>query len=244
MPDLTAPQIAWASAGSPAPTKLVSRKEGRAPVALVAHDGQCATCGGTMESGMPVADVLNETFSQHGDYLKWGTHVCPACAWFFTDPKQHHRAFLGAGDLFLWPVLGEASVTEDRPLWRNALRRLVDLPEDTPAVALLTTDPKPRLWPRVQAGTAARLRAYVHSPDDDLSATVELETVDLLSAIDLIEGALAAGFNRATVRRGLLSDIKTAGKDLAGAVRLEGKIAAIRRRSVFIPAVLLSLIHI
>lgn len=233
-------QLAWRIAGSPRATKLISRKDGRTPVKMVPHVGVCATCAGPMSEGMPVADVLNETFSQHADFLKYGTHVCPACAWFYTDPKQHHRAFIAAGNLFLWPVLGEASATESRPLWRDALRRVVGMPADTPVVALLTTDPKPRLWPRVQHGTVGAMRVYVHSLDDDLSAVVEVAARDLVSMVDAVSAALSAGFSKATARRGLLTDHKAAGKDMERAFALEAALAPMRGHPAFIPAVLVA----
>lgn len=236
----TAQQVAWDCAGQPVPTRLVSRKDGRAPVKLVQHAGVCATCAGEMSEGMPVSEVLNETFSQHADYIKWGTHVCPACAWFYTDPKSHHRAFIAAGNVFLWPVLGEASATEDRPLWRDALRMISSLPPNTPAVALLTTDPKPRLWPRVQLGTVSALRMYVHSADDDFSSTVDVSVGELVRVSGIVERALSAGFSKSTIRRGLMTDHKQAGKNISASLDLERELSCVRNSPIFIPSVLIA----
>lgn len=238
-----APALAWRAAGSPAPTWPIE------PVPLAA----CACCGAAAGASVPVARFVSETYSQPADFLPFGERVCPACAWWHSETKQRHRAWLAAGERLWWPILAvETAAAEpdahlgigaQRPTWRELLRHLAALPPATPLAGLLTADPKPRLWPRVRAGTVGRATLYVHSTGDrspvgDLSASLALDLAAVVALLDLIEPLLAAGWPKRAIGRGLLADFGRASRDPPAALAAERRLAPLRGRPEFAVALL------
>src|SRR5581483_8085406 len=139
----TAPALLWRAAGEP-PAKWP----------LESASGVCATCGDSLGAGIPVEAIAGETFAMHADYLRYGTHVCPACGWLYSDAKQHHR---------------------------NVLEVAATQAPDTVLSGVLTTDPKPRCWPRARLASVGRFGLYVHAPDWDTSQYVGAPLADVLT---------------------------------------------------------------
>jgi hypothetical protein len=230
---LPAPALAWHAAGSPAPTWPVE------PVPVAA----CACCGTPAMTSIPIARFVSETYSQPADFLPFGERVCPACAWWHSETKQRHRSWLTDGARLWWPILSAETaaaepdaalrVAGQRPAWRDLLRHVATLPAATPLAGLLTTDPKPRLWPRVRAGTVGRALLYVHSTGDkspvgDVSAGVACDLREVARLLGVIEPPLAAGWTKRALGRGLLTDHARATRNLAGTLALERVLAGER----------------
>lgn len=235
----TAPALAWCAAGSPAATWVAE------PIAIVA----CACCGMAATTSVPISAFVAETYSQPSDFLAFGDRVCPACAWWHSETKQRHRGWLVAGNQLWWPLISVETATEfadpARPSWRDLLRDVAALPPDTPVAGLLTADPKPRLWPRVRAGTVARGGLYVHSTGDkspvgDLSATLALDFAVVARLIDALVPLLAHGFTKRALWRGLVTDYARSTRDLAGTLRADRALAPERTRPEFAVAVLVA----
>ncbi|GIW06327.1 MAG: hypothetical protein KatS3mg060_1132 [Dehalococcoidia bacterium] len=228
---LTAPQLVWYAAGTPAP---------RWPLEPAA--GLCATCGAEVTAGVSHELINSETFSQQGDFFQYGSHVCAACAWFYSDAKQRHRSLIAAGSWLAWPLISHEAAAADpeRPSWLAALQHLAGLPPTTPTTGVLTTDPKPRLWPRMRLGTAATPAIYVHALDYDVSRVVRVDLVQLLAVITPITEALNRGFSKRTVWRGLLTDYRRCLAIGRAALDLERTLAPWRPRPEFVPALLIA----
>lgn len=201
MPE-TAPQLIWEAAGSPAPAgKTGSRYR------LESALGRCATCAAPIVEGVParprrgVAGIDNDTFTGHAEYLRFGTHVCSACAWLYGDPKRAHRGVLALGRTVWWPTI--AADLPDRPRWRRALGDVARAALDTPMTGVLTTDPKPRLWPRARLATAGQPGLYVHAPDYDRSTWMPLDLHGVAAALAAVDAARGLGAVKAAIWTGL-----------------------------------------
>src|SRR5581483_8294384 len=192
----TAPALLWRAAGEP-PAKWP----------LESASGVCATCGDSLGAGIPVEAIAGETFAMHADYLRYGTHVCPACGWLYSDAKQHHRNVLAVGERLWWPMLGAESATAARPTWAALLREVAATQApDTVLSGVLTTDPKPRCWPRARLASVGRFGLYVHAPDWDTSQYVGAPLADVLTVSALTAQAVAWGFSKRRCAHGLLAD--------------------------------------
>lgn len=220
IPARSASGLVWAAAGRPAP-------EGKtgATYRLEAAAGLCATCAAPIAEGVPVmprrgvAGIDNETFHGHAEYFRFGTHVCAACAWLYGDPKRTHRSVVAIGGSLWWPKLGPAA--EGRPRWRTVLADLAGCGHTAPGTlvaGVLTTDPKPRLWPRMTLSMAAAPELYVHSPDHDWSRPTAIDPDAVRAALFLVDEALASGASRRACWHGLLGSQKLV--DAAGLDRL------------------------
>jgi hypothetical protein len=231
----------WSASGKPIAQPTVRSEHSTAatwPVLDASFD--CATCGVPSARGIALKNVLNPTFSRHADFLKFGDHVCEACAWMYAEPKLRHRNVVAIGDVIAWPMIGVASATVDRPHWSVAWSAIVRAPSGTPLSGVLTTDPKPRLWPLARVSTVDRPGLYVHVPDYDVSAYVEFDRVEVASMLTTIGWALDRGFSKRAVYYGLTRDLKRCAVDMTSALVLDREIAAIRPQSGFLVALMIA----
>jgi len=220
----------WLASGMPEPQWPV--------VARVS--APCATCGVTTNTGVAIKTFATNTFSREADFLRFGDAVCVPCAWMYSDPKRRHRSVLAIDDAICWPALGADSAIDGRPTWRAALDALLAAPSGSAVTGVLTTDPKPRLWPLTRITTAARPGLYVHSPDHDLSGFVALDPTSLAGDLGLVADALARGYSKRAVMLGLPTH-KAFGTSPTEGLRLERQLAPRRRDQAFVVAVLASL---
>ena len=226
---MTAPRLVWRNAGEPTHKY---REE--------SYGGLCATCGTKTEVSISTDQINNPTFANHAEFFRYGTHACRACAWLYGDPKRTHRNVLAAGEELWWPMISIESATEERPSWLELLRRVAEMPPETLVAGVLTSDPKPRNWPRMRLATVADFGLYVHAPDYDTSVFRSVSLADLLVATEPILEALRRGFLKTRIYSGLLADYAKAKKDLEGTMRLEEELRAIRNEPEFVPALLVS----
>lgn len=225
----SAPELIWQAAGFPL---------AKWPLGPCA--GVCATCGVIVTEGVSHERINQESFSQQGDFFQYGSHCCPACAWLYSDARKTHRGVIAAGDWIAWPLISVETAAGDpgRPSWLDALRHLATLPPDTPVAGVMTSDPKPRFWPRARLGTTARPALYVHWPDHDLSNLVRFETRQALAVADLAIEALTLGFSKRAIIGGLYRDFARVLRAGQPALALEQQLAAWRSDPAFLPAAL------
>lgn len=202
--------------------------------------GICATCAAEINQGVPIGKIENPTFSQHADFLRYSKHVCSGCAWLYWAGKGKPGNFVAAGDSYQQLVISHESVVEDKEPWYTALQRIAQMPPETLACGVLTTDVKPRLWPRTKLSTVGNFGLYVHAPDYDLSAFVDFDLADCLSISELMRDPLVAGYSKTSIYHGLLTDFNRSSKDPAKSLGWESQLNQNRRNPAFIPALLIS----
>lgn len=187
---ITSSEFIWRAAGRP---------EAKWPSELA--DGFCSTCGALIDQGVPIEKINNVSFSQHADFFRFGSHVCQACAWMYSYPKQNHRNLLAVGPIempiLFWPMISWESATDERPSWYDLLKKvLVQSAPDDLLTGVLTTDPKPRLWPRTRMATTKCFGLYVHAPAIDQSGYLSFDLRRVLEIADLVCKALSMGFKK------------------------------------------------
>lgn len=218
----TAPELMWRAFGSRAPEGKTGSRYRFAPAT-----GRCVTCGAGIAAGVPFAAIDNETFSGHAEFARWGTHACAACAWLYGDPKRTHRGMLVIGAEGWWPTI--KADLDGRPRWREALLRIGKAAPQTPMTGVLTTDPKPRLWPRAQLAVCARPGVYLHIPEQDISGWVSFDLAGVRDALDAVDRALALGASKTLALRGLWGSPALADKaGLAAVAAAERALAPLR----------------
>lgn len=200
----------------------------------------CATCGIQTNSGIPISSIENPTFSQHADFMRYSKHVCYGCAWLYWSGKGKPGNFIAAGGQYHQLVISHESVVEDKMPWIKRLKMVAQMPFETLVSGVLTTDVKPRLWPRTRLATVGDFGLYVHAPDYDLSDYVRFDLHKCLALSESFSPILVSGFAKMSIYHGLLRDYARAGKNLAQTIGWENQIKSIRATPEFIPALLIS----
>ena len=204
------------------------------------QDGNCATCGAEIAQGVPISKIENPTFSQNADFLRYSKHVCVACAWLYWAGKGKPGNFLAANNKYEQLVISHESVVEDKDNWHSALTKLSKLPPDTLACGVLTTDVKPRLWPRTKLVTVGNFGLHVHAQDYDLSAFVQFDLAECLAISTIMLDPLISGFSKQSIFHGLLTDYQRASKQISITMHWEQALSPIRSSPAFIPALLIT----
>lgn len=219
-------------------TQLCYQEAGCPPLeSLQTTDAYCATCGQHTRQAVNQNDINNPTFSQHGDFLK-GEWVCPACAFMYRQGKARPGNYLAIdGHGFNYLAI---SADSDKKSWSDMLGELVALPKQTKVTGVLTTDVKPRLFPRTQLATVGDFGLYIHAGDYDVSEYREFDLVECIQAIELINEALSLKFTKGSIASNLFDYFKIATKDFAVTQDLELRLSKIRNNPAFIPALIIA----
>lgn len=199
----------------------------------------CATCGATITTGVPLAQIETPTTANHADYFRFGSqHVCDACAWLYAAGKGRPGNYIATPQHLEYTVISLDSVVLDKRPWLAVLPQIADLPPDTPVAGVMTTDVKPRLWPRVRLATVAHFGLYVHAPDYDVSEWRRFDLRACLALIDTMIEPLTAGYAKASLYHGLLRDHARSSRDPARALAWDAVLAPQRGQSHFLPALI------
>lgn len=225
---MSAPYFAWVSSGEP------DHGLGRDTVSSV-----CACCGIEIEIGVAIKAIESPTTSNHADFFRFNSaHVCDGCAWLFTSGKGKPGNYIATPRGIEYAVISLESVVEYKRPWLVILRELADMPGDTQVTGVMTTDVKPRLWPRSRLATVDSFGLYLHVGDYDVS---EYRAFSLRACIDLIQfmtEPLTAGFTKASIYHGLLRDYARSSRNLSKTIEWEATLVQHRQKAHFMPALI------
>lgn len=200
-------------------------------------DAYCGTCGQHVKQAVHQNNVNNPTFSQHGDFLK-GEWICAGCVFMYKQGKAKPGNYIAVeDDQFYYLAIAD---TGDKKPWSKMLVDLIKMSPSTKVTGVLTTDVKPRLWPRSNIATISDFGLYLHAPDYDVS---EYRAFDLQSCIDciaVINKAMALKFTKASIYQNLFGYHKIAIKDLTSTQTLEAELSVLRANAAFIPALIIA----
>lgn len=226
--DMTAPLHTWHAAGRP---PHPYDEEAAATV--------CATCAVPITAGVPLAQIETPSTADHANYFRFGSkHVCPACAWLYAAGKGRPGNYIATPGRMEYAVISLESVVEDKRPWIEVLADVAALPVGTPIAGVMTTDVKPRLWPRVRLATVGRFGLYVHAPDYDVSEWRGFNLSACLDLISVMVEPLTSGYAKASLYHGLLRDHARASRDPARALAWDARLAPHRGQPHFLPALI------
>lgn len=230
---LTPPQLAWRAAGMPHPIDKFTISQ---------HKGTCSTCGHAINGdAVIISSFDNKAFSAHAESFRFGgTHVCMACGWLYGAGPSKPGNFIATPAKYELAVISLESVVEGKRPWLEILRELASMPLDTIVTGVLTTDVKPRLWPRARLCSVGNFGMYVHCPDYDVSQYIDFCLRDLLAIIEIMLKPLHAGFSKSSIYYGLMRDYQRFAKSPDETLRWECKLKEFRSNPAFLPALLVS----
>jgi len=209
------------------------------PYQQEACDTVCATCAAPIKYGIPLAQIETPTTANHADYFRFGSkHVCPACAWLYAAGKGRPGNYIATPGRMEYTVISLDSVVTDKRPWVDALADVAAMPPETPVAGVMTTDVKPRLWPRVRLATVGRFGLYVHASEYDVSEWREFGLHACIDLIGKMTAPLAAGYSKASLYHGLLRDYARSTRCLGSAWEWESQLAPHRSEPHFIPALI------
>lgn len=199
----------------------------------------CATCAATIAAGVPLAQIETPSTADHANYFRFGSkHVCAACAWLYAAGKGRPGNYIATPGRMEYTVISLESVVEHKRPWIEVLADIAELPAATVVAGVMTTDVKPRLWPRVRLATVGRFGLYVHAPDYDVSEWRQFSLAACLDLVDVMVEPLVAGYAKASLYHGLLRDHARASRDLARAMAWDSRLLPHRGQPHFLPALI------
>ena len=208
----------------------------------IASDCVCASCCKELKTGdlaVHLTQIIGDTMANQSQFLRYGKHICQACAAMYSDSKAMHRGFIVAGKTVFFPMISWDSATAERPNWFDALKIISTLDKDVPTWCVLTTDPKPRLFPNAMLTSVGNFGAYVHAPDYDVSRFLMLSISDILTIAEMIIELLKLGFIKKTIAENLVLDSKMVKKiGFKEVLKFEQDLKAFRKKPEFIPALI------
>jgi hypothetical protein len=162
--------------------------------------------------------------------------VSNSAALVLSDPKKWHRNMVALESGVLWPTLAvdANNPAQERPLWREVFIDLVNHVGQS-VVAVFTTDPKSRWWPRCRVGrVGTRTPFYVYDPDLSISALLEIDAKLIGEYTLFIEKLLEYGFGKNAILQSLHANLEKAVRfGLAETRQLERQLQSIRPRPEF-----------
>lgn len=230
---MSATRLSWNAAGKPSIASKFKVETG---------EGVCATCGDTLSGeAVTVSSIDNSAFSErHESFRLISKFVCMPCAWMYGAGRSKPGNFFSTTDKFEQAVISLESVVKGKRPWVEILREASVMPKDTECTGVLTTDVKPRLWPRARLATVGNFGLFVHAPDYDTSHWVDFDLFDMLRIVDLVTPILALGFAKASLYHGLLRDFQRFTKNPQQVIDAELAISELRKSPAFLPAILVA----
>lgn len=203
------------------------------PPTVLPEGTRCALEGQAITAGYAVSEIVPDSAGEFLDMLRGGVDG------YLSENAA--RAFRGTWNMGSWmifedgtgyhPLISrEEALKQGRPCWSDLVRQVWAERRGTGVLCILTTDVKKRVWTKAGVGTLGDATpVYLHDPEQNVSRIVVVDWRAMLEVLDFVEALLAAGFNKPTIQRSLLSDLKTAQSiGLKQAIEWENRLVALR----------------
>ena len=203
--------------------------------------GQCGVCGTVSEGQYPREDILDTTGSNITTLFPHNTPtMCAPCVVLWRRPKHWHRGIFATSQAVYFPLIADSEHrSPERPLWRD-LAAAPSRWQGQPCVAVLTTDPKKRVWPHARVSQGDGLLLYIHDPSRGVSGNRWVEWQGLAETLALIEEAYALGASKAQIAETLYTPALLKAYGLARLLALEARLTPARATPEFLPALIMA----
>lgn len=231
---MSASNLCWRASGKPDIHKKFKVEQVEGSI--------CSTCGDDIcGSGALVSSFDNSSFSERQESFRYKSkHVCIGCAWLYGAGPSKPGNFFSTSSRYEQTVMSTDSVVKDKRPWMDVLREAAQLPPETLCTGVLTTDVKPRLWPRAQVASIGSFGLFVHAPDYDVSSWIDFDLIECLDTINIVLPALELGFAKTSLYHGLLRDFGRFSKHQDESLAMEYAISEVRGSPAFLPAILIA----
>jgi len=200
--------------------------------------GRCCVCGWDGLC-LPKAKIMSGATGSVSTLCPLPTNeICIYCASLWKEPKVYSRSIWATKHGIQFPTIAPDPAS-DRPTWRKVIRSCDPLEQ---RVAILTTDPKKRVWCYAQISQGHNLSLYLHDPSRGISSNRILSLKVLLSHLEWIEDKMTTyGFSKAAIADSLIRDIKAfKAVGVEDCMALEATAQSMRLTPEFIPALIIA----
>lgn len=198
---------------------------------------RCAITGAPIAVGYPVMELVTPATNEflntfRGQPHGWASESAARC--FRAHSKNGgtlSRSWFVIPDVIAAsPMINrESAVEQGRPCWSDIVRSVWPEHAGKPALVILTTNTKKRLWPLARVGILGeRTDVYLYDSDMNIAENRPVSWPRFIATLDAVETALEAGFSRRYVANGLLADPQ-ARVDPKRARQLEQTLSPMRR---------------
>jgi hypothetical protein len=156
----------------------------------------------------------------------------------FAAGKGRPGNYIATPGAMEYTVISLESVVTDKRPWIDVLADISAMPGNTPVSGVMTTDVKPRLWPRARLATVARFGLYLHAGEYDVSEWREFSLPDCLDLIGNMIAPLTAGYAKSSLYHGLFRDYASSSRDPIKAMAWDAQLDTHRNQPHFLPALI------
>ncbi len=156
----------------------------------------------------------------------------------FASGKGRPGNYIATPSGLEYAVISLESVVKDKRPWIDVLADISVMPPETPVAGVMTTDVKPRLWPRVRLATVSRFGLYLHAGDYDVSEWREFSLPACIDLIGKMVAPLMAGYAKSSLYHGLLRDHARSSRNPAQAIKWDAQLGPHRNKPYFLPALI------
>lgn len=195
-------------------------------------DGEhtCGICGEYGEA-LHMKRVTKANTADIADTFRHSNHVCPACAACFAESRLlTSNLYADSTGSACKPMVALSSATDERPAWRDLVRRLAP---GTETVAVFTSNTKRRLWPLAVVSTVGPAWRVLFV-DGETERVLTVDYQNLLTVLGILESLLDDGFTKQAIATNLLTAFKLIhANDLTRIIERERTVAALRGTDEF-----------
>ena len=187
----------------------------------------CSICRQHTSRSVLAKSLIKSSTGDIADTFRSGERVCGDCAALFADSRLTGSIITLDGNLWR-PMVALASATEERPAWRDLLRRITPGAE---TVAIVTSNTKRRLWPRAVLSTYGDHWRPLFV-DGSIDRLLTINATRLLDTLELVEEVYAQGFSKPIIANSLYGG--KSNLDFATLRSYETRLAVLRPTDEFI----------
>jgi len=190
----------------------------------------CAICGEYGEA-LHMKRVIKTNTADIADTFRHSNHVCRACAACFAESRLlTSNLYADSTGYACKPMVALSSATDERPAWRDLVRRL---DPGTETVAVFTSNSKRRLWPLAVSSTVGPAWRVLFV-DGETERLLTVDHANLLKILGILESLLGDGFTKHAIATNLLTAHKLIHADnLTHVIQQERTVAALRGTDEF-----------
>lgn len=200
-------------------------------------NGICTVCGVVSSEQFARDEIFSHSTGSIGALAPLNTRtICAHCAALWKEPKVWARSIWATLTKVEFPTIAPDPKGE-RPAWRDVIRTFDASVE---RVAIISTDPKKRVWCLARVSTGENIALYLHDPSRGISELRVVNGLRLIESLCQIENWMQF-FSKSAIERSLLTDFVGVKKQGFNYIKeQEDLLIQLRQTPEFIPALIIA----